>query len=70
MGLRLANLHQIRKYSLYLHFRLTLLTLPSDKVNFIHICDGKTLTNGLQNKDGSCNPIRMIYAVSSVWDNF
>ena len=28
------------------------------KNNFIDVCDGQTLTNGVQNLDGSCNPIR------------
>jgi hypothetical protein len=27
--------------------------------NFINVCDGKTITDGLQNKAGSCNPIPM-----------
>lgn len=31
----------------------------SDNANFINFCSGKTLTNGLQIKTGSCNGIRM-----------
>lgn len=29
----------------------------SDQANFINFCQGKTLTNGLQVKEGSCNGI-------------
>lgn len=29
----------------------------SDNANFINFCSGKTLTNGLQQKKGSCNGI-------------
>ncbi|KAI0835393.1 hypothetical protein F5Y06DRAFT_299538 [Hypoxylon sp. FL0890] len=31
----------------------------TDNANFINFCSGKTLTNGLQNKQGSCNGIPM-----------
>jgi len=31
----------------------------TDPANFINLCTGKTLTNGLQNQQGSCNPIPM-----------
>ena len=31
----------------------------SDAANFINFCEGKTLTNGLQQKQGSCNGIVM-----------
>ncbi|KAI0542727.1 hypothetical protein GGR58DRAFT_168544 [Xylaria digitata] len=31
----------------------------TDNANFINFCSGKTLTNGLQNIDGSCNGIPM-----------
>lgn len=31
----------------------------TSKNNFINFCDGKTLTNGLQITDGSCNGIVM-----------
>ncbi|KAI0476186.1 hypothetical protein GGR56DRAFT_458962 [Xylariaceae sp. FL0804] len=31
----------------------------ADPANFINFCSGKTLTNGLQNTDGSCNGITM-----------
>ncbi|CAP67810.1 uncharacterized protein PODANS_1_16920 [Podospora anserina S mat+] len=31
----------------------------TDNANFINFCQGKTLTNGLQNRDGSCNGIPM-----------
>ncbi|KAF1361632.1 hypothetical protein EJ07DRAFT_110185 [Lizonia empirigonia] len=31
----------------------------TDNANFINFCTGKTLTNGLQNRDGSCNGIPM-----------
>ena len=34
------------------------LTAFSDNANFINFCTGKTLTNGLQVKAGSCNGIR------------
>jgi hypothetical protein len=30
----------------------------SDNANFINICAGQTLTNGLQVQGGSCNGIR------------
>jgi hypothetical protein len=33
------------------------LTSTSDAANFINFCTGKTLTNGLQVKGGSCNGI-------------
>lgn len=33
--------------------------LDSDPANFINVCTGKTLTNGLQVKAGSCNGIVM-----------
>lgn len=29
----------------------------SDNANFINFCSGKTLTNGVQNKAGSCNGV-------------
>ncbi len=29
----------------------------SDQANFINFCSGETLTNGIQNKAGSCNGI-------------
>ena len=32
---------------------------PSDPANFINFCAGKTLTNGIQQKGGSCNGIVM-----------
>jgi hypothetical protein len=35
-----------------------MLTRPSDPANFINFCAGQVLTNGLQNRDGSCNGIR------------
>jgi hypothetical protein len=35
-----------------------MLTPRSDNANFINLCSGLTLTNGLQNRDGSCNGIR------------
>ncbi|KAK0729915.1 hypothetical protein B0H67DRAFT_476406 [Lasiosphaeris hirsuta] len=31
----------------------------TDPANFINFCSGETLTNGLQNRDGSCNGIPM-----------
>ncbi|KAI1245790.1 Pathogenicity cluster 5 protein d [Eutypa lata] len=31
----------------------------TDDANFINFCSGQTITNGLQNEDGSCNPIPM-----------
>jgi len=34
-------------------------TLRSDGANFINFCAGRTLTNGQQNRDGSCNGIPM-----------
>jgi hypothetical protein len=33
----------------------------SDKANFINFCSGQTLTNGLQNKAGSCNGVGMYH---------
>lgn len=32
----------------------------TDKANFINFCTGKTLTNGLQTRGGSCNGIRKL----------
>jgi transcription initiation factor TFIID subunit 15 len=34
----------------------------TDNANFINFCTGKTLTNGLQTKGGSCNGIRKLHA--------
>jgi len=34
----------------------------TDNANFINFCTGKTLTNGLQTRGGSCNGIRKSYA--------
>jgi hypothetical protein len=39
-----------------------MLTLCSDEANFINFCSGETLTNGLQNRDGSCNGIRTYFS--------
>jgi hypothetical protein len=36
-----------------------MLILSSDDANFINFCSGETVTNGEQNRDGSCNGIRM-----------
>jgi transcription initiation factor TFIID subunit 15 len=33
----------------------------TDNANFINFCTGKTLTNGLQTRSGSCNGIRKLH---------
>jgi hypothetical protein len=38
--------------------------------NFINVCDGQTLTNGLQIIDGSCNGIRKCTILSILFFSF
>jgi hypothetical protein len=46
-----------RKFRCHLGIRLR--DLQSSRNNFINFCAGKTITNGLQVKTGSCNPTPM-----------
>ena len=54
-----ARLH-LRRKSAIKRMKLQLLIDKSDDANFINFCTGKTLTNGLQVRQGSCNGIRKL----------
>jgi hypothetical protein len=68
MALRQGKLLPPREsFLIIIHFPI--LTSGSDPANFINFCTGKTLTNGLQVKGGSCNGIGRLSNISYVPSN-
>jgi hypothetical protein len=63
-SLKLDKLHLTRKTILAMQHSSIWTDKRSDPANFINFCTGKTLTNGLQVKTGSCNGIGTLQSIS------